>query len=82
MDNGALAEAALDEDEMEANLCSSFPACFLMPKVGISSSHYASTSIRSQTSWQKVRFGSLAGVQIRDVHLSPKSGRAQRRINV
>ena len=26
MDNGALAEAALDEDEIEANLCGSFPA--------------------------------------------------------
>jgi hypothetical protein len=40
MDNGALAEAALDEDEIDANLSGSFPAGFVMPKVGISSSHY------------------------------------------
>jgi hypothetical protein len=40
MDNGALAEAALDEDEIDANLCGSFPAGFVMPKVGISSSHF------------------------------------------
>ena len=40
MDNGGLAEAALDEDKIDANLCGSFPAGFVMPKVGISSSHY------------------------------------------
>jgi hypothetical protein len=40
MDNGALAEAALDEDEIDANLWGSFPAGFVMPKVGISSSHF------------------------------------------
>jgi hypothetical protein len=60
MDNGALAEAALDEDEIDANLSGSFPAGFVMPKVGISSSHYPVASTRSQTSWEKVRFGSKA----------------------
>jgi hypothetical protein len=38
MNNGALAEAALDEDEIDAKLCGSFPAGFVMPKG--SSSHY------------------------------------------
>jgi hypothetical protein len=72
MDNDALAEAALDEDEIDANLCGSFPAGFVMPKVGISSSHYP---VREHplTSWQKVRFGSLADAQarIRDVRFTP-----------